>query len=623
MRLQRFEIRNFKGIQEAVFEWENIITLIGENNSGKSTILQALQCFLSGTQVKDEALSFDNISDEVHAIELVGHFDELTALEVDSVAVKGRLHDGRWIIKKRFWSEEGGDPGTKAWKEAYSSFSSDEALEGWPSPDNSWVAFPPAYQDLIATIPDRGPRPNATAREQLRELAREQKPELVTHTDPAWVPNPGGGGNWKSNANSIIPRLILVKAVHEAADEAESKDASAYGKIVGLIVERKLMLRPEVAALKEQIRAVLALFRPDPNHPESQAEEIRELETRINSRLNEIIGGIVTIETAPSDLRAILLPNTSLIIKDKPGGVSTSVEHQGHGLQRTLIMTLLQLWAELQEVPTAELGEGIAAAPPRAVILAIEEPELYMHPQMERKMRDSLFRLASQPFVQVISTTHSPVFLDMAQRHRSIVRVVKDADRHVRVFQVLSDLFEGADADSEHDRLRLIATFHPVVNEVFFAKRVVFLEEETTLAAFERGAELLGIFERHPAVRRDVTLVDCRGKQNIPMFQQVLNHFEIPFTVIHDEDHGNPVEAPRNARIAALLAAPHGQNRRHMIAPTNIEGLLGYTAGRDKPYRALKKVEELHAAGGLPAAFLEAITWAYFGDATEPPTAIG
>ena len=43
MRLCRFEIRNFKGIQEASFEWDDIVVLIGENNAGKSTVLQALR----------------------------------------------------------------------------------------------------------------------------------------------------------------------------------------------------------------------------------------------------------------------------------------------------------------------------------------------------------------------------------------------------------------------------------------------------------------------------------------------------------------------------------------------------------------------------------------------------
>lgn len=618
MRLRKFEIRNFKGIQEASFDWEDIVTLIGENNSGKSTILQALQCFLSGTQIRDNALFFDNLSDEDHAIELIGHFDDLNQSELEAVAVKGRLHDGQWIIKKRFWSEQEGDSGMKTWKEVYFSFSAEEVFAGWPNPDTTWVAFPAEYQSLIQGIPNRGTRPNATTREQLRDLVRQQKPELITHADLMWIPNPGGGGNWKSNANSIVPRFIIVKAVHDAADEAESKDASAYGKIVGLIVERKLMLRPEVVALKQHMQTVLGLFRPDPDHPGSQAEEIRDLEDRINTRLNEIIGGVVTIETSAPDLRPILLPSTSLTIRDKAGGVSTSIDHQGHGLQRTLIMTLLQLLAELQEDPTGTAAGGTPAGPPRAVILAIEEPELYMHPQMERKMRDALFRLASRPSVQVICTTHSPVFLDMAQRHKSIVRVVKDANGHVRLFQVLSDLFEGADAHAERDRLRLIATFHPSVNEVFFAKRVVLLEEETALTALERGAELLGIFERHPSVRRDVTLIDCRGKANIPMFQKVLNHFQIPYTVIHDEDQGNPAEAARNPKIETLVQTPHGSNKRHMIGPTNIEGLLGHSAGKDKPYHALKRVEELFAAGTLPVPFREAVTWAYFGQAQEP-----
>jgi predicted ATP-dependent endonuclease of OLD family len=43
MRLQKFEIVNFKGIERCEFEWDDLIVLIGENNSGKSTVLQALQ----------------------------------------------------------------------------------------------------------------------------------------------------------------------------------------------------------------------------------------------------------------------------------------------------------------------------------------------------------------------------------------------------------------------------------------------------------------------------------------------------------------------------------------------------------------------------------------------------
>lgn len=621
MRLHKFEIRNFKGIQESPFEWDDIVVLIGENNAGKSTVLQALQWFLSGSQVKDEALFFDNLTDADHAIELIGYFDQLTDEEKQAQAVRGRMNGEKWIIKKRFWSELESAEGTeRSWKELYYSFSSEETFVNWPDPDNSWSNFPQEYQDLTRQIPNLGTRPNNQTRDELRGLVRQHKPELVGYTEPAWSPNPGGGGNWKSNANSVIPRFILVKAVHDATDEAISKEGSSYGKIISLIVEKRMMQRPEVVELKRHIEAVLKLFRPDPEHPESQAEEIRDIQKRINERLNEVIGGIASIKTSEPDIRPMLLPSTTLVMKDREDSVETAVGHQGHGLQRTLIMTLVQILAEVQAEPESiEEGREDRGIRPRPVVLAIEEPELYMHPQVERKMRDALYRLVSQSGFQVICTTHSPVFLDMAQRHKSVVRVVKDADRRVAFFQVTQDLFHGPDAQSEKDRLRLIAAFHPTVNEVFFARRVVLLEEQTALWAFERAAELTGVFDRRPHVRRDVTLIESAGKGNIPMFQEVLNHFQIPYTVVHDEDRGNPPEESLNAKIEGMLHITLGQNKRHMISPTNIEALLGYTpTKKDKPYQALKKVEELHASGSLPAEFLEALNWVYFGQNTEP-----
>lgn len=622
MKLAKFEIRNFKGIQNASFEWDNIVVLIGENNAGKSTVLQALKWFLSGSQIKDEALFHDNETDEEHKIELIGYFDQLTEDEKQAQAVRGRMNEEQWIIKKRFWFESGDteEHERSGWKEQYYSFSSEEKFSNWPEPDSSWGSFPQEYQDLIEQIPNRGARPNNQTRDTLRQLVRQHKPELIGHTEPLWIPNPGGGGNWKSNANSIVPRFIFVKAVHDATDEAISKEASSFGKIVNLIVERKMMQRPEVVELRNQIEAVLELFRPDPEHPERQAEEIRDLQNRINERLNEVIGGIASIKTSEPDIRPMLLPSTTLAMKDREDSVETSVEHQGHGLQRILIMTLLQILAEIQAEPEPiEIGEEIKMINVRPVVLAVEEPELYMHPQMERKMRDALYRLAFQPDVQVICSTHSPVFLDMSQRHKSIVRVVKDNNREVSFFQVIQDFFEGGETQAEKDRLRLIATFHPTVNEVFFARRVVLFEERTSLSAFERAAKLTGIFDRHLQLRRDVTLIDCDGKPNIPMFQKVLNHFQIPYTVIHDEDRGNPVEEPRNSKIEELLSAPNEQNKRYMISPTNIEGMLGYSAaGKDKPYQALKKVEELHASGSLPAEFLKALNCVYFGQDTEP-----
>ena len=54
-----------------------------------------------------------------------------------------------------------------------------------------------------------------------------------------------------------------------------------------------------------------------------------------------------------------------------------------------------------------------------------------------------------------------------------------------------------------------------------------------------------------------------------------------------------------------------------MVAP-DLEGLLGYTPGKNKPYVAVCTVESLHAQGMLPVAFQEAVCMAYFGQLVEP-----
>jgi putative ATP-dependent endonuclease of the OLD family len=155
-------------------------------------------------------------------------------------------------------------------------------------------------------------------------------------------------------------------------------------------------------------------------------------------------------------------------------------------------------------------------------------------------------------------------------------------------------------------------------NEVFFAKRVVLFEEYSALVAFARCADLTGLFQRNPHLRRDVTCIDCNGKANIPLFQKVLNAFRIPYTVIHDEDQGKAVEVGRNQRVQQVLGEG-STGTSHLISPTDLEELLGYETGKDKPYRALSRVEELHSAGLIPQAFLTAMNWAYFGQAHEPP----
>lgn len=617
MKLVRFEIRNYKGIEHAKLLWDDILVLIGDNNCGKSTVLQALGLFLSGSAVRDEFLFRNKCVDEAHAIELIGEFTDLSDKEKESKAVQGRMDGDKWILKKRFWSEAGGDDGEDKWKEMLYSFSPTETFVNWPEPTRSWTAFGDDYKPLLDKIPNgKGSVPNKDKLEALRAIVKSERPDLAQLSAAGWVQNPGGGGNWKSNANSILPKHVWVRAVHEASESLGSKETTAYGQLLGLIIERKLMQRAELAKLKDELQKTLDLIGMDDADPSKQAQEIRDVQDQINQKLDAVISGIVSIHIDPLEIPEIILPSTYLLVRDQTDAVATRAEHHGHGLQRSLIMALLQVLSEEQR---KEESAGDQNQEARSVILAIDEPELYMHPQMERKMRDALYSLAATRGIQVICTTHSPVFLDVGEKHTSIVRIVKDSQRNVTVSQVTQELFNAKDPNDDRERLTTISRFHSAINEAFFARRVVIVEDKTTEWAVRRAAELSGVFVRYPKLKHDVSVIVADGVTNIPSFLRVLNHFSIPYSVVHDEDQNDPNAARRNQTVSAAVVAP---NRLKLASPTDIEGTLGYQSTKgDKAFKALREVERLHMVSSLPVAFVEIVNEVYFGSAQEPPNA--
>ena len=103
MRLCKFQIKNYKNLEDIEFSWDDIIILIGENNTGKSSVLEALGCFLSGKQISDTLLYRNEKTNEDNAIELIGTFDNLSATDLQQVAIQGRTFKDQWRLLKKYW----------------------------------------------------------------------------------------------------------------------------------------------------------------------------------------------------------------------------------------------------------------------------------------------------------------------------------------------------------------------------------------------------------------------------------------------------------------------------------------------------------------------------------------
>lgn len=160
----------------------------------------------------------------------------------------------------------------------------------------------------------------------------------------------------------------------------------------------------------------------------------------MTTQLNAVVssyspGRSVTVFPAEVELKA---PRTTFDVAVLDGTNETAVERQGHGFQRTLLISALQLLA----MSGAASAEGV-------ICLAIEEPELFQHPIQAQTFAKVLRSLAedSGKRIQVTYATHSPYFLEA--RHFDQVRRLTRSTHDIRQ--------RGADhlsADLERSRHR-------------------------------------------------------------------------------------------------------------------------------------------------------------------------
>ena len=103
--------------------------------------------------------------------------------------------------------------------------------------------------------------------------------------------------------------------------------------------------------------------------------------------------------------------------------------------------------------------------------------------------------------------------------------------------------------------------------EMFFARRVVFVEGETERVLLPYLADRLGMLDT------DVSVIDCGSKFNLPLYIAIAKAFQLSYLVIHDEDPlPDPIPADwdndkrqgrqrtfeLNARIVGLVEPPLG-----------------------------------------------------------------
>jgi hypothetical protein len=224
--------------------------------------------------------------------------------------------------------------------------------------------------------------------------------------------------------------------------------------------------------------------------------------------------------------------------------------------------------------PALALVDGLEAACAEAVsgvALLIEEPELFLRPQAQRYLYRLLHELAAAGN-QVIYSTHSPAFLNVARLEELAL-----VERNAHGTKVVQPAPLPADAS-----FRAVSEFDAERSELFLARAALLVEGRTEKLVFPLIFAALG----HDADREGISIVECGGKPNIPLFARICDAVSVPYVVVHDRDAPRGREPiPAERAVNAEIARTAGAERTIVLEP-DFEAVAGLTGRSHKPERA-------------------------------------
>jgi predicted ATP-dependent endonuclease of OLD family len=222
----------------------------------------------------------------------------------------------------------------------------------------------------------------------------------------------------------------------------------------------------------------------------------------------------------------------------------------GAGVQSAIAIAIAKAYSDIVRQP---------------LMIAIEEPELFLHPHGMRHFYRLLRELAGSG-IQIVYATHERAFVS-AGEHQSI-HIVRKSNGRTNVTSGSTIVLPAGQAG-----LQLQSRFNDRLNEAFFASAVVLVEGDADEIACKCAFEAHGV-----QIDRDsISILGLGGINEIPVVARLLRAFGIPTVALVDQDPGNAITAAATAQIIAEVTAANVFQQ-----VPNIEGVFGLA---NKPSR--------------------------------------
>jgi putative ATP-dependent endonuclease of the OLD family len=231
-----------------------------------------------------------------------------------------------------------------------------------------------------------------------------KKREIFNENKREWVVNPAG---LDPALNDLLPTLEYVKTENTLKDVSSYKKGTPIAQMLSGVLSAILLEDPQYQKFQKDFEE---LFSSENSAVKRQLDDLSDkVERFLQKQFPDCSKVDFTIAEPSFD---DLLKNFDTEIDD---GVRTKADEKGDGMQRALMLAILQTYCEFRK-ENKERSKNF--------VFLIDEGELHLHPSAQRKLKEALKDI-SQNGDQVLLNTHSPVLIADRDESQKLFKVEK------------------------------------------------------------------------------------------------------------------------------------------------------------------------------------------------------
>jgi putative ATP-dependent endonuclease of OLD family len=373
MKLISISLHNFRCFKdEKTIIIDDFTTLIGRNDIGKSSVLEALEIFFNNEVVKID-VGDCSVSSPEKEIEITCEFSDIPEKLILDAQAETNLQNehlltaqGNLKIKKKYSCT-----GSKPKEEVF-------VCANHPTENN--------YHDLVdltnTALKNRLTNLGISSEcvqlnnnSSIRQAIWNSCPDLHLSEIEIAVDKEDSKKIWEK-LKEYLPLFALFQS------DRPSKDSDTE-------VQDPMKLAVATALAEPEIKQKLAEI------TEAVRTKVTELATRTHESLRKIDSNLASqiVPEFKSDPKWSGIFSLTLNTED-----GIPLNKRGSGIRRLILVSFFRAEAERRKVENSK----------NSIIYAIEEPETSQHPNNQKILLDALLDLSTEPGCQVLITTHSP-----------------------------------------------------------------------------------------------------------------------------------------------------------------------------------------------------------------------